>query len=162
MQTKAPWTFATAAMRKIVMCVAGLLAGAVTISHSAFAASDPVFGDWMTVSGGAKVRIAPCLANPALTCGTLVWLKKGKDKTGGPVRDLNNPDAALKGRSLIGVLLVSNLKREATGVWTGGKIYVPETGRTARANLASNPDGTLKVEGCVAVICQTRVWTKAN
>ena len=108
------------------------------------------------------MRVAPCAGNPALMCGTLLWLKDGKDPAGGAKRDVNNPDAALKGRVLVGVALVSDLKREASGQWTDGKIYVPETGRTARANMSLNPDGTLKVEGCVSVLCQAKTWTKAN
>jgi uncharacterized protein (DUF2147 family) len=149
-------------MNRSILWAAGGLAAVLAIAHSARAASDPVMGDWLTVAGAAKVRVAPCAANPALTCGTLLWLKDGKDKTGGAVRDVNNPDAALKGRVLVGAVLVSDLKRQATGQWSDGRIYVPETGRTAAAKMSLNPDGTLKVEGCVSVICQAKVWTKAN
>jgi uncharacterized protein (DUF2147 family) len=141
--------------------LAGLLAAGVAVvlapSDPAQAAGDPAFGDWLTVNGAAKVRVAPCATNPALTCGTLFWLKPGA-----PTHDANNPDAALKSRPLVGVQLVSDLKRDGPGVWKDGKIYVPETGRTARANLSANPDGTLKVEGCVAVICQGKTWTRAR
>jgi uncharacterized protein (DUF2147 family) len=149
-------------MNRTIVWAAGLLAAALVGAHTARAAPDPVMGDWLTVAGAAKVRVAPCVANPALTCGTLLWLKDGRDKTGGPVHDINNPDAALKGRVLIGVVLVSDLKRQAAGQWSDGKIYVPETGRTAGAKMSLNPDGTLKVEGCVSVICQAKTWTKAN
>jgi len=137
--------------------LAAVVAALMAAVHPAQAAGDPVFGDWLTVNGAAKVRVAPCAVSPALTCATLLWLKPGA-----PARDANNPDAVLKTRPLIGVQLVSDLKREAAGRWTDGKIYVPETGRTARANMSAKPDGTLKVEGCVAVICQGRTWTRAN
>jgi uncharacterized protein (DUF2147 family) len=149
-------------MNRPIVGLAGLMAAALAVAQGARAASDPVVGDWLTVAGAAKVRVAPCAGASALMCGTLVWLKDGKDPSGGPKRDLNNPDATLKGRALVGVVLVSDLKRQGPGQWADGKIYVPETGRTARANMSLNPDGTLKVEGCVAVICQAKTWTRAN
>jgi uncharacterized protein (DUF2147 family) len=149
-------------MNRMIVRVVGLMAVALVAAPAARAAPDPVAGDWLTVAGAAKVRVAPCAGSPALMCATLLWLKDGKDPTGGPKRDLNNPDTVLKGRVLVGVILVSDLKRQAPGQWADGKIYVPETGRTARANMSLNADGTLKVEGCVAVICQAKTWTKAN
>jgi len=147
--------------RKVWASVAAA-AGVLAWAPAAGAASDPVFGDWLTVDGAAKVRVGPCAANPVLTCGTLLWLKDGKDAAGAPKHDANNPDPALKPRPLVGVQLISDLKRDEAGVWKDGRIYVPETGRTARANVSANADGTLKVEGCVAVICQAKTWTKAR
>jgi len=136
---------------------AASIALVLAMASAAQAGGDPVFGDWLTVGGAAKVRVAPCATNPALTCGTLFWLKPGA-----PTHDANNSDAALKARPLIGVQLLSDLKRDGPGVWKDGRIYVPETGRTARANMSANPDGTLKVEGCVAVICQAKTWARAR
>jgi uncharacterized protein (DUF2147 family) len=144
------------------MWAAAALAAALMAATSAGAASDPVFGDWLTVQGVAKMRVGPCAANPALTCATALWLKSGKDEAGAARLDANNPDATLRSRPLVGLQLISDLKREAPGVWKDGKVYVPETGRTARANMTANPDGTLKVEGCVAMICQAKTWTKAR
>jgi uncharacterized protein (DUF2147 family) len=144
------------------MWVAAFAAMALAAGYGAQAATDPVMGDWSTVDGAAKVRVAPCAANPALACATLLWLKDGKDAAGAPRHDANNPDPALKSRALVGVILVSGLRREAAGVWKDGAIYAPETGRTARGTMTSNPDGTLKVEGCVAMICKAKTWTRAR
>ena len=145
-------------------CAAAALAAAmIAVSAArAAAATDPVFGEWLTVDGAARVRVGPCAAHPALACGTLIWLKDAKDPAGAPKHDANNPDPALKSRPLVGVQLVSDLKRQAPGVWKDGSIYAPETGRTARGAMTANPDGTLKVEGCVAVMCRARTWTKAK
>ena len=137
--------------------LSAVAAVALGLGHPAQAASDPVFGDWMPPDGEAKVRVGPCAANPATTCGTVLWLKAGP-----AARDVNNPDAALKGRALVGVVLVSDLKRAAPGRWTDGKAYAPKTGRTSRASMSLSPDGTLKVEGSVTVICQARIWAKAK
>jgi uncharacterized protein (DUF2147 family) len=58
--------------------------------------------------------------------------------------------------------LISDMKRQAPGVWKDGRLYVAGTGRTSRGNLAVGADGALKVEGCVAVICQTKTWTRVR
>jgi uncharacterized protein (DUF2147 family) len=141
---------------------AALAAIAMASGPAARAAADPVFGDWLTVDGAAKVRVGPCAANAALTCGTLLWLKDGKDAAGGPKHDANNPDPALRSRALVGLQIISDMKREAPGVWKDGRMYVVGTGRTSRGNLAVGADGALKVEGCVAVLCQAKTWTRVR
>src|SRR5215218_8818899 len=50
----------------------------------------------------------------------------------------------------------SSAFRKAAGSWSGGKLYDPATGKTYSGKIAANPDGTLKVQGCVFMICQTQ------
>ena len=124
-------------------------------------AADPVQGDWYTFSGSAKVRVAPC-ADKTRMCGTVVWLKAPLDKAGRPVTDATNPDPALRARPVIGLQLIGDFKAAQAGRWTGGRIYDPRTGKTYASKISANPDGTLKVEGCIAVVCQAQTWTRAN
>ncbi|MBP7815384.1 MAG: DUF2147 domain-containing protein [Phenylobacterium sp.] len=123
-------------------------------------AADPVMGDWLTVGGGAKVRVAPCPADSAKACGTITWMKNPKDKAGGPQKDTNNPDPALRARPVLGLQLIRDFKPAGPGKWTGGKIYDPGSGKTYGSKLAANPNGTLKVEGCIGPICQAQTWTR--
>lgn len=124
-------------------------------------AAEPVHGDWLTQSGSAKVRVAPC-ADKARLCGVVVWLKAPVDKAGRPTTDANNPDPALRTRPVVGLQLIRDFKPAANGRWTDGRIYDPQTGRTYASKLSLNPDGTLKVEGCLAVVCQAQTWKRAN
>ena len=142
--------------------VAVALAMAFAFGHAARAAGDPTFGDWLTQAKNGKVRVAPCAANPAQACGTLIWLNPPAGAPPGPVRDAKNPDASLRTRPLQGALIISDFHREATGRWADGKIYDPDSGKTYKSKMSIAADGTLKVAGCVLFICRAETWTKAD
>ena len=117
-------------------------------------------GDWITQSGLGKVRITPC--GPAL-CGAVIWMKQPLDpETGQPQKDGKNPDPALRNRPAIGLQIIKGMKPAGDGRWAGGTIYDPQTGRTYASKLTVNPDNTLKVEGCIAFVCQAQTWKSAN
>jgi uncharacterized protein (DUF2147 family) len=141
---------------------AGALGAVLAVGPSAHAAGDPTFGEWMTAGGSGKVRVAPCASDPALACGTLVWLKPPANAPAGPLHDANNPNPALRTRLLQGILIVSDFHREAPGRWGDGKIYDPNDGKTYRSKMNAAPDGTLRVSGCVAIFCKEQTWTKAQ
>jgi uncharacterized protein (DUF2147 family) len=125
-------------------------------------AADPVEGQWLVQGGSAKVRVAPCAADKAKMCGTIVWLKNPNDKAGQPVKDANNPDASQRGKPLVGLNMIRDFKSAGPGKWTGGKIYDPGAGKTYGSKMSLNGDGTLKVEGCIAVVCQAQTWKRAS
>jgi uncharacterized protein (DUF2147 family) len=120
-------------------------------------AADPVEGEWLTQSGSGKVRIGPCPSQPARMCGAISWLKNPADAK---ALDTNNPDAKLKTRTIMGMPMLWGFKPAAPGKWTGGKIYDPESGKTYDSKLSVNANGTLKVEGCILVVCQAQTWKK--
>jgi uncharacterized protein (DUF2147 family) len=142
-------------MRILIMAVAGSIALAGT-AH----AQGSVHGDWLTANGAGKVRIAPCADK---LCGTIVWLREPLDKaTGQPQKDVHNPDVALRGRPVVGMQMIKGFKAAKDGRWTGGTIYDPKTGKTYASKVALSPNGTLKVDGCIAVVCIAQVWTRAR
>jgi len=140
--------------------LAGACLAFVGLAHAAGGPPDPVVGDWMTPGGGAKVRIAACPANPSQLCGDMVWLKNGLDKAGKPLRDIANPDPALRARPWVGMPFIIGFSRDAPGRWSGGRIYDPDSGKTYRSKMRINDDGTLKLEGCVLILCQAQTWTR--
>ena len=119
-------------------------------------ADDPVEGLWLVQAGTAKVKVAPCASDKTKMCGQVAWLKT----TG--AKDANNPDASLRSRPILGMLMIRDFKSAGPGKWTGGKIYDPNSGKTYGSKITANPDGTLKVEGCVAVVCQAQTWKKTS
>lgn len=134
---------------------------AVALTLSALpAAADPVPGDWILRGGTAKVRIAACSSDRSKLCGTIVWAKDAILADGKVAKDARNPDPALRNRPIIGLVLIQDLKPAGTGKWVGGKIYDPDSGKTYASKLQINPDGTLKVEGCISVVCQAQTWRK--
>ncbi|WP_309644723.1 DUF2147 domain-containing protein [Phenylobacterium sp.] len=134
---------------------AGLALAAVA---GAAQAADPVEGQWATQGGGAKVKVSPCASDKAKMCGVITWVKA---PAGATPKDTNNPDAALRARPLVGLALIRDFKGSG-GKWTGGKIYDPSSGKTYASKMSANPDGSLKVEGCIAMICQAQTWKRAS
>lgn len=135
-----------------------LAAAALCLAATPALAADPVEGDWLVEGGSAKVRIAPCPAKPERMCGVFTWLKS--EKPGQTARDTANPDRKLRGRPLVGSAFIRDFRRVDAGRWTGGKIYDPEEGKTYDSKIRINPDGTLKLEGCVLFICRAQTWRR--
>lgn len=141
--------------------LAGLLALTAALSGKA-APRDPVFGDWFTKDHDAKIRIGPCVQAQDLACGVVVWLKDPNEPNGQPSRDTANPRPALRTRTLLGLPLLEDFHREADGRWADGKIYDPQNGMTFRSKMSAQPNGTLKVSGCVLMICAGQSWTRTD
>jgi hypothetical protein len=78
-----------------------------------------------------------------------------------PKTDVNNPDPNLRSRPILGLQTLSGFTRDGA-VWSGGRAYDPKSGRSYRATLQLNPDGSLKLTGCVLFICQSRRWTRSG
>ncbi len=137
-----------------------ILAGALVAVAGVAQAAGTAQGDWITQSGSAKVRIAPC--GPTL-CGTVVWMKQPNDpETGQPQKDNKNPDPALRSRPALGLQIIKGMKPVGDGRWADGTIYDPQSGKTYASKMTANPDGALKVEGCIAILCQAQIWKPAS
>ena len=115
-----------------------------------------VDGLWRTDDGKAIVRIGPCGPH---TCGWVARVLAQGPKV--PTTDVNNPDPKLRNRPLLGLATLTGFTRDGA-TWTGGRAYDPKAGRSYRATLEPNRDGSLKVTGCVLVICRSLRWTRAN
>jgi len=119
-----------------------------------FAAS-PIAGRWLTADGGAVVTIGDC---GGAICGRVVKVIKGPP-AGKPWVDSLNPDPKLKTRPLVGLPILTEMTSAGDG-WKG-KIYDPKSGKTYRA-LVARDGANLKVQGCIAIFCQTMVWTRVG
>ncbi|MFO1089981.1 MAG: DUF2147 domain-containing protein [Hyphomicrobiales bacterium] len=125
----------------------------------AWAAATPE-GLWAAGDNGeSKIRIEPC--GEAL-CGTIVWLAEPNEANGQPKIDSKNPDPALRNQPLIGTMIIKDLKPSASkkGQWDG-QIYNPEDGNTYSVYVRPN-GGSLDVQGCLTIFCQTKNWPKAE
>jgi uncharacterized protein (DUF2147 family) len=128
-------------------------------SPRAFAA-EPT-GNWLTQTGGSRIRIADC---GGALCGTITWLKEPNDpETGKPKTDKNNSDASKRSRPLIGVQIVLGMKPAGAGKWAG-QVYNAEDGKTYSGNLTFTGGNSLQLQGCAlgGLVCKGQTWTKSN
>jgi len=147
------------------------LASVVVLGGQASAQSPGVLGTWLSASGVAQVKVAPC-SNPANgpLCGVVVGLVNPKGPDGQPVAaeaatDYRNPDPAQRGRKVIGMPLFWGFKKTADpNVFEDGKIYNGENGKTYSANISLQPDGRLRLRGFVGspMFGETQLWTRIS
>ena len=114
-----------------------------------------IFGYWLT--SGSIVKIETC--NNSI-CGEIatVFTEEGVDPES--ILDENNKDKSKRERPIVGINILSDFSIEKSDqkIFKGGKIYDPRSGNTYKSNLYLNEDGTLKVEGCLALICDGEEW----
>ncbi|MCJ2083306.1 DUF2147 domain-containing protein [Methylobacterium sp. J-090] len=123
---------------------------ALTGTASAQKAPDPT-GLWLTETGDSKVRIARCGDG---YCGILASVS-------GPGLDAQNPDASLRGRSLIGVQIMNANRPKGDGF--EGSLYNPKDGKTYAGSLTPKGPNVVEVAGCVmSVFCKTQTWKRVN
>ena len=127
---------------------------ALALAAGAAAAPAPVTGHWLTEGGKAVVEIAPCGQQ---LCGRIVRIVK--PTPGRPQTDVQNPDASLRNRPLVGTNILSGFT-PGSDRWKG-RIYDPESGKTYRSELIGGGN-SLQVKGCIAFFCQTQNWTRAR
>ena len=117
--------------------------------------ADAAIGRWKTETRGGIVEIQRCGTS---ICGRL--LTSDKIRTDPNLKDVNNSNAALRGRPLRGLQILSGFSVSGN-YWTGGKIYNAEDGKTYSADVTPSGADQLKVRGCVfKPFCKTQTWTR--
>ena len=136
---------------RLILAALPLLA----IAGSTAAAPVGVQGLWLTDDHKGLVQIGPCGGS---LCGTIARVA---DTSGNaPKTDIHNPDARLRSRPILGLPVLSGFV--SAGSYWKGRAYDPKSGKTYRSTLELNPDGSLKVSGCILFICESQRWTRAR
>jgi uncharacterized protein (DUF2147 family) len=132
------------------------LLAAALVASAASAAPASIQGFWLTQDHKGIVQIAPCGRQ---MCGTIA---KVLDRAPQALdHDANNPDPNLRGRKIIGLPTLTGFTGQG-GSWKGGRAYDPKSGKSYRSTLDLQPDGSLKVSGCILFICQAQRWTRVR
>ena len=119
-------------------------------------------GLWATEGGKSHIEIVPCKIK---FCGTIVWLKEPLTEDGKIKYDVNNPEQALRNRSIIGLQLLAGFTASTKfEVWENGTIYNPEDGKTYSCTLTLLDNKTLKVRGFVGLplFGKTQIWKRVT
>lgn len=117
---------------------------------------DPV-GVWKTPVDDGLVKLERCGAD---LCGRAVG--SSRLATSPDQKDVKNPDAALRGRPIQG-LLILRMHAKGPGRWGDGWIYNPKDGQTYKAELTVINPQQVHLRGCiVAPFCKTQTWTRSE
>jgi uncharacterized protein (DUF2147 family) len=148
---------------KILRITASIIVSAIAIALifvPPAMAADPL-GTWLTQDKKGKIRIVNC---SGALCGTLVWLAEPMDPaTNQPKVDKANVDASKKGRPLLGIPIVLNMKPSGTDKWEG-QVYNAEDGSTYSGSFSMTGANSAELKGCVmgGLICKGQNWTRSN
>ncbi len=121
---------------------------------------NPFAGVWIDNTGDGAIEIAPCGDR---LCGRIVWLKAPNDKSGRPLTDGYNPEAAKRNRPICGLPVIGDLKAQRSGAWDAGWIYDPKVGRSYDVELKLRSADRLQVTGYLGTkfFSETFNWTRA-
>ncbi len=124
--------------------------------------TDRILGVWFNGEKTGKIEIFKTTSGNY--AGRIIWLKEPNDESGTAKVDHKNPNAELRSRPLMGLVVVTGLESKGKGSYSGGKIYDPKSGNTysSKAELVDN--GTLKLRGYIGIslIGRTDVWTRTQ
>ena len=130
-------------------------AALATAAATPASAATPIAGRYLTEDGAGVIVVGPC---GNTVCGRLATILKSEP--GAAKTDVNNADPALRTRPILGMPILSGFT-DAGSDWRG-RIYDPRNGKTYKSIVSRNPDGSLKVKGCIAFFCQTQTWRPAK
>ena len=151
--------------QKIFSFFAGLVI-AVTAANAT--CSEDILGVWNTEGKDAKIMIYKCGVK---YCGKIVWSKDpnyppdSKEGTPGtPILDHNNPDSKLRNNPIIGLQILYDFMFAGDNLWTGGKIYNPDNGKTYRGKMILVSPNQLNLRGFmgISLIGRTTLWTRES
>lgn len=143
----------------------------VAFVSSTSAQTPSVMGLWLTASKTAQVQIGPCAdAARGPICGVIAGLIEPKGPDGKIVApeqavDFRNTDPALRERKIMGLTLIYDFKKGSEpNAFEEGTIYNATNGKTYKANLSLQPDGTLRLRGYVGspMFGETQIWTRVQ
>jgi uncharacterized protein (DUF2147 family) len=139
-------------IKSLVACL--LLAGSATAQNA-----DAIVGTWLVQDGSAKIAI---LEDGGHYHGRIVWLREPNDSQGRPVRDTNNPDARLRSRPQMGLMLLTDFAYDGGNLWNDGEIYDPDSGSTYSCKITLKDRQTMQVRGYIgfSLFGRTETWTR--
>ena len=126
----------------------------------AAAFAQDVIGKWKLEDGTAIVEV---YQEGDVFNGKIVWLEKPTEADGSPAVDDKNPDPKLRTRQVIGLNMLSGLKKTGSE-YTGGTIYDPGNGKTYNCSMKVEGD-VLHVRGSLdkrGLLGRTMDWFRVK
>ncbi|MEM7431569.1 MAG: DUF2147 domain-containing protein [Pseudomonadota bacterium] len=117
-------------------------------------------GRWLSGDGTGYINIRLVDGRPIGTAG----LATDKRDPKLPITDIHNPDETLRTRSLLGITILQGFEYDGDGVWKGGTVYDPNSGKVYKSTLTLVDKSTLKVRGYVGFswIGASDIWIRVG
>lgn len=115
-------------------------------------------GIWQSQDKTTNIKIEKC---SNFSCGKIHSFTAPIDpKTGVAWKDVKNPDKSLRNRSLVGIVMISEIKPFKNG-WKG-VLYNPLDGHNYNGYLRIESNNQLILSGCIlgGMLCKSEIWHK--
>ena len=124
----------------LVIFTLSLPAGLVFASD----AIDPQ-GYWLSKKKDVVIDIQHCEDK---LCGYIYWIKEDEQQ-----HDINNPDEALRGRSMCGIKVLWDMTQSSSqpNKWKGGRIYKADDGEFFSAQIEMVSDDIMELRGYIGM-----------
>ncbi|AHM59166.1 hypothetical protein D770_04495 [Flammeovirgaceae bacterium 311] len=145
-------------MKTLAVVAVMLLAG---LTAQAQNRADDILGTWWNAEKTSKIEV---YKNGNKYFGKIIHLETPNDDQGKPRVDKDNPDAKLRNRPLMGLVILKGLEYDEDGEFEDGEIYDPKSGKTYSANAKLVGKDKLDLRGYVGIslIGRTSTWTRAK
>ena len=112
--------------------------------------ADKIVGVWWNEEKTTKIEVEK---KDGKYIGTIVYMIPEKYENGEPPKDDENPDPALRNRSIVGLQILNGfVYNSGKEEWKDGNIYDPKSGKTYDCYGWLESDNLLKLKGYVAGI----------
>ncbi|MDA8088265.1 MAG: DUF2147 domain-containing protein [Nitrospiraceae bacterium] len=121
--------------------------------------ADAIAGTWLTRNGDAQVAI---YRQGGQFLGKLAWLRQPNDDNGRPSLDGNNPDPRLRGRPILGMVIIHAAYMGGNS-WKG-RVYDPDNGSTYSCSITMASPDALKLRGYLgfSIFGRTETWKRVK
>lgn len=124
-----------------------------------------ITGLWWNDEKTSKIEVKK--SNDGSYSGTIIYMIPEKYENGQPPKDDENPDPALRERSVLGLTILTGLRyNKEKNEWSGGRIYDPKSGKTYDCYVwMKDSDDLLYMKGYVVGIRwlgRSTEWTRAT
>lgn len=129
-----------------------MLVGWANTSH-AQSKSDEIIGNWINEKKDTKFQI---FKKDNKYYGKILW------GTGSETKDVKNPNAKLRTREVIGLVILNNFVFDGEDTWVDGTIYDPREGKTYSCKITKKSKDEIKVRGYIGISMfgRTEIWTR--
>ncbi len=143
-------------MKQTIKILILMVLGFISLGEVSAVTKADILGTWVNQAGDGLIEIT---LQQEKYSGTIMGGTDGEDR-----KDINNPDPALRDRSLLGVKILGDLFYRENNMWAGGWIYDPNNGKTYKCKMKLTDSKTLEIRGYVGISAfgRTEIWKKKD